>query len=305
MMDSKEIFRRLAFCLPENQISAGVSMKEHTTFCTGGIADLMLLPASAKQVAESLKVLKNLQVPYIIIGKGSNLIVRDGGIRGVVIKLSDNFSKTTVDKNRIRVQSGATLAAVVRAAHENGLCGMEYASGIPGTVGGAVVMNAGAYGGEIKDQLAAAKVLDKDLNELTLTTEELHFGYRKSIIAEQQYIVLEAEFLLETGNIEEAKEKMRDMNRQRREKQPLEYPSAGSTFKRPPGYYAGALIDAAGLRGLQTGGAQVSQKHAGFIINTGNATSADILKLIETVRQKVLDKCGVLLETEVKITGED
>lgn len=304
-MDIKEIIRHLLFCLPENQISANVPMKEHTTFRTGGNADLMLFPSSAEQIAASLKVLKDLQVPYFIIGKGSNLVVRDGGFHGAVIKLSDNFSKITVENNHICAQAGATLAAVVRAAHENNLCGMEYAAGIPGTVGGAVVMNAGAYGGEIKDQIESVKVLDNDFNELNLTSAGLCFGYRKSIISKKQYIVLQADFLLEFGNIEEARIKLRELNRRRREKQPLDYPSAGSTFKRPPGHFAGALIEQAGLRGFQIGGALVSEKHAGFIINAGNATSADILKLIETVRQRVLETSGVLLETEIKIIGED
>lgn len=305
MMDINKIIRHLAFCLPENQISVNVPMKEHTTFRTGGSADLMLTPSSAQQIAASLKVLKDLQVSYFIIGKGSNLIVRDGGFRGAVIKLTDNFSGIAVENNQLQAQAGTTLTAVVRAAHENGLCGMEYASGIPGTVGGAVVMNAGAYGGEIKDQIKAVKVLDRDFNELNLFAESLGFGYRKSVIAQKQYIVLEAVFNLEFGNTDEAKARLRELNRRRREKQPLDYPSAGSTFKRPPGHFAGGLIEAAGLKGLTIGGAQVSEKHAGFIINAGNATSSDILNLIETVRQRVLEKSGILLETEVKIIGED
>ena len=304
-MDIKGAREKLRGILHENQIQNDAPMREHTSFHTGGSADLLLLPYNNVQAAETLRALKELDIPSIVVGKGSNLIVRDGGFRGAIVKLADNFSGIRVSGDCIHAQAGVTLAALVRTAHAFGLCGMEYASGIPGTVGGAVAMNAGAYGGEIKDEAQTVTVLDSSYNEITLAARDMGFGYRKSIVPIKGLTVLEAGFLLERGDIESAKQTMRDLNQKRKEKQPLEYPSAGSTFKRPPGHFAGALIEQAGLRGFSIGGAQVSEKHCGFVINTGGATSSDILKLIEAVKQRVLEKSGVALEPEVKIIGED
>ena len=304
-MDIKGAQEKLRGILQENQILMDAPMKEHTTFRTGGPADLLLLPYNNVQVAEALRALKEWDIPWLIIGKGSNLIVRDGGFRGAILKLADNFSGIHVSGDCIHAQAGATLAALVRTAHAFGLCGMEYASGIPGTVGGAVALNAGAYGGEIKDEAQTVTVLDSDFNEITLAARDMGFGYRKSIVPQKGLTVLEACFKLTQGDIETAKQTMRDLNQKRKEKQPLEYPSAGSTFKRPPGQFAGALIEQAGLRGFSIGGAQVSEKHCGFVINTGGATSSDILILIEEVKRRVWEKSGVALEPEVKIIGED
>ncbi len=296
---------KLKSILDENQILTDVPMKEHTTFKTGGNADILILPSTKSDIINALKVLLDGRIPYTIVGKGSNLIVRDGGIRGAVIKLAENFSYIEAQEEYIDAFSGATLSLLVRTAHDNGLCGMEYAGGIPGTIGGAVTMNAGAFGGEIKDNIVSVTVLDKDLNEITLYADEIYFGYRKSIIPDKRYIVLEAKFKLKIGDVSEAKIVLRELISKRREKQPLEYPSAGSVFKRPFGYYAGELIERAGFKGYLTGGAQVSEKHAGFIINTGGATSKDIITLIKAIQKKVLEQYGVTLETEVKIIGED
>jgi UDP-N-acetylmuramate dehydrogenase len=304
-MDMKEAQKALSGVLQENQIITDAPMSEHTTFRTGGCADLLLLPSSGEQLAQTLHLLREHGIHALVIGRGSNLIVRDGGIRGAVVKLGENFSSIRVDGELLYAEAGATLAALVREAHAHALCGMEYAGGIPGTVGGAVCMNAGAYDGEMKDHLQSVTVLDKQLTLVTLTAKELGLGYRTSIIAPQGYTVLTACFRLTQGDLDTAKEHLKCLNQRRRDKQPLEYPSAGSTFKRPPGHFAGALIEQAGLRGFAVGGAQVSEKHCGFVINTGTATSSDILSLIAEVQKRVLEHSGVALETEVKIIGEE
>lgn len=304
-MDILGAREKLRGILHEKQILTDAPMKEYTTFRTGGPAGLLLLPYTKTEAVKALRALKEWDIPWFIIGKGSNLIVRDGGFRGAIVRLADNFSGIRISGDCLHAQAGATLAALVRTAHAFGLCGMEYASGIPGTVGGAVAMNAGAYGGEIKDEVQTVTLLDANFEEITLAAKDMGFGYRKSIVPQQGYTVLEASFLLERGDIETAKQTMHDLNRKRKEKQPLEYPSAGSTFKRPPGHFAGALIEQAGLRGFSVGGAQVAEKHCGFIVNTGGATSSDILALIEEVKRRVLEQSGVVLEPEVKIIGED
>jgi len=304
-MEIKNTIDTLNGFLKAGQILFDVPMSEHTTFKTGGIADIMVLPGTGEEVAASLKVLTQHAIPFLVIGKGSNLIVRDGGFRGAVVKLSDSFARISVSHDTITAESGASLAELVHTAHAHGLAGMEYAGGIPGSVGGAVVMNAGAYGGEMKDHVDTVNILDKDFNILQMRAQELHFSYRSSALQKNGAIVLSSSFRLEKGDVQKAKERLNDLNRQRREKQPLQYPSAGSVFKRPAGHFAGTLIEQAGLKGFTIGGAQVSEKHTGFIINIGGASSSDILKLISHVQKRVFEHSGVALETEVKIAGED
>jgi UDP-N-acetylmuramate dehydrogenase len=279
-------------------------MKNHISFKVGGPADILVIPKEPQQVVDTVKICKKHNVPFLIIGNGSNLIVRDGGVRGVVIKLT-SLNTIKVDGEKVIVEAGATLASTAMEALRNNLKGMEFASGIPGTVGGAVTMNAGAYGGEIKDIIESAVVMDMEGNIYHLSKEELELSYRSSIIQKKNYVVLEAVFKLQKGNYDEIKALMDDLNRRRVEKQPLNYPSAGSTFKRPTGYFAGKLIEDSGLKGFSIGGAKVSEKHAGFIINYNNATAKDVIEVIKNVQRIVKEKFGVELETEVKIIGEE
>ncbi len=278
-------------------------MKRHTTFRVGGPADVLVRPA-AEQLPGVLALCREYEVPYLIIGNGSNLLVGDKGIRGLVIEMTGDRELLTVTGNVLTVGAGVLLARAARKAAEEGLCGMEFAAGIPGSIGGAVVMNAGAYGGEMKDIIESVKVLTKDGDEKQLTNEELALGYRTSCIIPKQYIVTEAVLKLERGDRTQIEARMEELKQKRVEKQPLEYPSAGSTFKRPEGYFAGKLIMDAGLRGYQVGGAQVSEKHCGFVINRGDATAADICRLMEDVRENVQKQFGVTLEPEVKLVGE-
>ena len=279
-------------------------MKKHTTFKVGGPADYLVTPHSEEQLSELISYFKENGIPYFIMGNGSNLIVKDRGIRGVVIKLGSNFSECRIEGNLLYAASGTLMSKLGKVALENGLTDFEWGAGIPGTIGGAVVMNAGAYGGEIKDIIVNARVLTEDGDIIELSKDELNLGYRTSCIIPNNYIVLSACLKLEEGNAENIKNKMNELATARREKQPLEYPSAGSTFKRPEGYFAGKLIMDTGLRGYKVGGAQVSEKHCGFVINAGNATASDILDLISDIRDRVEDKFGVRLETEVKVVGE-
>lgn len=278
-------------------------MSKHTTFRIGGNADIFVTPKSAEQIIKIIEIAENNHIPYYIIGNGSNLLVKDKGIRGIVIQLYKKYSNISVNDCQITVQSGAVLAAVAKKAMENSLTGFEFAGGIPGTVGGAVCMNAGAYGGEIKDVLISCTVL-KDSKIVTLTNEEAGFAYRNSKIMAEKMIVLEAVFKLEKGNKDEISAKMKELNFQRNSKQPVELPSAGSTFKRPEGYFAAKLIDDSGLRGFSVGNAQVSPKHCGFVVNNGGATASEVLELINKVTEVVYDKFGVKLEPEVRIIGQ-
>ncbi len=278
-------------------------MKRHTTFRVGGPADVLVRPA-AEQLTGVLALCREYEVPYLIIGNGSNLLVGDKGIRGLVIEMTGDRELLTVTGNVLTVGAGVLLARAARKAAEEGLCGMEFAAGIPGSIGGAVVMNAGAYGGEMKDIIESVKVLTKDGDEKQLTNEELALGYRTSCIIPKQYIVTEAVLKLERGDRTQIEARMEELKQKRVEKQPLEYPSAGSTFKRPEGYFAGKLIMDAGLRGYQVGGAQVSEKHCGFVINRGDATAADICRLMDDVCENVQKQFGVTLEPEVKLVGE-
>lgn len=279
-------------------------MKRHTTFRIGGPAEVFVMPGNLEEVQRILEICRTKDLPYFILGNGSNLLVSDKGYQGVVVQLYRNFGQIRVEDSRIHAQAGALLSGIAAAAREASLTGFEFAGGIPGTLGGAVVMNAGAYGGEMKDVLKEVTVLTPEGGVLTLQADELHMGYRTSVIKEAGYIVLEAVISLEKGDQEEIRSRMQELAGMRTSKQPLSYPSAGSTFKRPEGYFAGKLIMDSGLRGYQVGGAQVSEKHCGFVINTGNATAKDVTTLMSDVQRIVLEKFGVKLEPEVKFLGE-
>lgn len=278
-------------------------MKGHTTFRVGGPADVLARP-KCSELPAVLSLCRSWNIPCLVIGNGSNLLVGDGGIRGLVIEMTGGREAVTVEGELLTVGAGVLLSVAARVAAEHSLSGMEFAAGIPGTVGGAIVMNAGAYGGEMKDIVCSVKVLDEEGEEQELSVEELELGYRKSCILSRRLIVTEAVFRLNAGKQEDILAQMKVLRERRMEKQPLEYPSAGSTFKRPEGYFAGKLIMDAGLRGYQVGGAQVSEKHCGFVINKGDATAADIRQLMREVSRKVEQKFGVTLEPEVKMVGE-
>lgn len=278
-------------------------MKKHTTFRVGGPADVLVQPDETA-LAAILALCRRYHVSYSFIGNGSNLLVGDKGIRGVVIEMTDPMGNIEVDGTKITAQAGAMLSKIANTAASNGLGGMEFAAGIPGSVGGAVVMNAGAYGGEMKDIIERVYVLDENGAQLELDRDALDLGYRHSCIPEKKYIVTKVVLELVPRNEAEIRSEMKELNEKRAEKQPLQYPSAGSTFKRPEGYFAGKLIMDAGLRGYQVGGAQVSEKHCGFVINKGDATAADICQLMRDVSDKVQAQFGVVLEPEVKMIGE-
>lgn len=278
-------------------------MKKHTTFRVGGPADVLVQPDETA-LAAILALCIQYHVSYSFIGNGSNLLVGDKGIRGVVIEMTDPMGNIEVDGTKITAQAGAMLSKIANTAASNGLGGMEFAAGIPGSVGGAVVMNAGAYGREMKDIIEKVYVLDENGAQLELDRDALDLGYRHSCIPEKKYIVTKVVLELVPRNEAEIRSEMKELNEKRAEKQPLQYPSAGSTFKRPEGYFAGKLIMDAGLRGYQVGGAQVSEKHCGFVINKGDATAADICQLMRDVSDKVQAQFGVVLEPEVKMIGE-
>jgi len=286
------------------QIKIDEPMKNHTSFRIGGTADYFVTPYNSEQVKNVIDICRSYKMPYYIVGNGSNILVKDKGFRGVIIHLGKLMSEYSVKENRITAQAGILLSKLAAAALKNELSGLEFAAGIPGTLGGAVCMNAGAYSGEMKQILVNAQVIDSEGNFQVLEVAKLDLGYRRSIISEKNLIVTEAEILLNKGEYEKIKSYMQELSRQRKEKQPLEFASAGSTFKRPEGNFAGKLIMEAGLRGYAIGGAEVSKKHCGFLINTGGATAAQMLELIEYVQKKVNEEFGVLLEPEVKIIGE-
>ena len=278
-------------------------MKKHTTFRVGGPADVLVQPDETA-LAAILALCRQYHVSYSFIGNGSNLLVGDKGIRGVVIEMTDPMGNIEVDGTKITAQAGAMLSKIANTAASNGLGGMEFAAGIPGSMGGAVTMNAGAYGGEMKDVIQQVTVLTPECEQKVLSREELDLSYRHSCIPKNHFLVLEAELSLTPAPEQEIRAKMAELREKRVEKQPLEYPSAGSTFKRPEGYFAGKLIMDAGLRGYAVGDAQVSEKHCGFVINRGNATAAEILQLMKDVQERVKKQSGVTLEPEVKMIGE-
>lgn len=300
----KTIYNDLSSIINADSIKINEPLSNFTFTKTGGKGDFVITPKTFKEVQNVYKYSLKQNIPITILGNGSNLIVKDGGIRGLVLILTE-MNNIHLSDNKIKAQSGAAIIEVSRFALKNSLTGLEFACGIPGSIGGALHMNAGAYGGVVSDVLQEALVLDKNGNFLTLSKDEMDLDYRKSSIALNGYLVLEATFGLTPGNINEIKTKMDELTFQRKTKQPLEYPSCGSVFKRPPGYFAGKLIQDSGLQGKQTGGAQVSTKHAGFIVNVGSATASDYLELIAHIQNTVKTKFGVDLEPEVIIVGED
>ncbi|MEE1199663.1 MAG: UDP-N-acetylmuramate dehydrogenase [Christensenellales bacterium] len=298
-----KLYQALKGIVQPEQLLPDEPMSRHTTFRVGGPADMVYFPENSEQLLTALKEAEKAGVPALVMGNGSNMLVRDGGVRGLVIILRERFGQIAVDGEMLEAQAGASMARVAAAAQAAGLTGLEFASGIPGTLGGGCAMNAGAYGGQLSDVLVEADVLlDGEVRRLSV--EEMEMGYRTSMPLQRGGIVLSARFRLTRGDPTEIRDRMNELNSRRREKQPLNYPSAGSTFKRPEGHFAGALIEQAGLKGMTVGGAQVSEKHAGFIINTGDATAADIETLIQKVQAAVLEKFGILLETEVRLIGE-
>ena len=301
MQNKNEWIRKLG---EQVEILVAEPMKNHTTFRIGGPADALALPKTPEEVAEVVRFCHEHAQPYYVLGNGSNLLVSDEGYRGLVLQLYRNFNDIQVNGETITVQSGAMLAAVARTAYQTGLTGLEFASGIPGTIGGAVVMNAGAYGGEMKNVLKEVTVLTKEGEVLVIPAKALELGYRTSVIPKNGWIVLGAVLQLKKGDQEQILARMEELKEQRITKQPLDLPSAGSTFKRPEGYFAGKLIMDAGLRGFTVGGAQVSEKHCGFVVNRGNATAADVWELICEVKRRVKEMTGVELEPEVKLLGD-
>lgn len=297
-MDS--IYRDMCSILGEENVFLDEDMKKHTTFKAGGKAKYFVTPDSIEKVSELISYLEG-KVKYYIIGNGSNLLVKDDGFDGIIVKIGQKLAKYEINGNKIICEAGAFVAKIANEALENGLTGLEFAAGIPGMIGGAVAMNAGAYGGEFKDIITKVVLLDKNGKIFELSNEEMDFAYRKSIVQQNEYIVLASEMELQKGNRIEISEKMEEFLKARRDKQPLEYPSAGSTFKRPEGYFAGKLIMDAGLKGFSVGDACVSEKHCGFVINKGNATATDIICLMNEVAKIVKEKYNVILEPEVKI----
>ena len=298
------MLEKLQKILGEEKVLVNEPMASHTTFRIGGPADYFAVPETVEELEKVLNICKEEQTPYFILGNGSNLVVGDQGFRGGVIQLYKNFDGIKIEGTKVTARAGAMRVRVAKEAGKAGLTGLEFASGIPGTIGGAMVMNAGAYGGEMKDVVTAVTVLTKDGEVKTLTGEEMNFRYRGSVVEDEGMIVLEAVMELKEGDLEEIQARMAELTVQRKTKQPIEYPSAGSTFKRPEGYFAGKLIQDAGLHGFQVGGAQVSEKHCGFVINAGGATAADVRNLMQQVSDKVKEQFGVTLEPEVKRIGE-
>ena len=303
-MENNSIENMFCMTLGSDNVRLHEPMKKHTTFRIGGPADYYLCPHSTEELQKILQICRENKLEFFILGNGSNLLVSDKGYRGVVIQLWKNFSDIETEDNTITVKAGALLSKVAAEALEESLTGMEFASGIPGTMGGAVMMNAGAYGGEMKDIIREVTVLTREGELLTLSKEEMNFGYRTSLVKEKGYVVISAELQLRKGDREEIRKVMDELKERRVTKQPLDMPSAGSTFKRPEGYFAGKLIMDAGLRGFSVGGAQISEKHCGFVVNKGDATAADVLGLIGEVQKRVQEKFGVALEPEVKFLGE-
>ena len=301
---SQNLINELYRIVGQQNVKIEEPMAKHTTFRIGGPAQYMVMPQTVEDLGQVLVLCKAEQVPFFIVGHGSNLLVSDKGMTGVVIVLDQNFSQLSIQGTTVKAMAGAMLGRIGLAARDAGLTGFEFAAGIPGTLGGAIMMNAGAYGGEMKDIVQSVQLMDSDGNLSERTCEEMEFSYRHSAIEGTDYVVIGATLTLQPGDVSAITQRMEELASARREKQPLEYPSAGSTFKRPKGYFAGKLIMDAGLAGYQVGGAQVSEKHCGFVINKGGATATDVMRLIEDVRQKVKDTFQVELEPEVRLTGD-
>lgn len=299
-----DFFQTLGQVLRAEQIRVREPMSRHTTFRAGGPADYYVEPETRQELAAVLDLCRQWGMPYYILGNGSNLLVGDKGYRGVMVALGKPWAEVEAEGCKIRAGAGALLSAAARLALKENLTGMEFASGIPGTVGGAVVMNAGAYGSELSDVLGQVMALTPEGQVQRFSSAELELGYRTSCVCSRRYVVLEAEFILSVGEGAAIRQRMEELAARRRARQPLEYPSAGSTFKRPPGYFAGKLIQEAGLSGFSVGDAQVSEKHCGFVINRGEAAASDILMVCREVQSRVLEYSGVELELEVKLVGE-
>ena len=304
-MKMETVIAGLAGLVPEENILVNEPMKKHTTFRIGGEAACYVKIQNADQLATVQKFLQQESVPMQVLGNGSNLLFSDEGFAGVILEICDKMNGIRVEGSQLIVQAGALMSKVARVAYENSLTGFEFAAGIPGTIGGGTVMNAGAYGGELKQVISSVKMLDETGKIVELSNKEMEFGYRTSIVKKKPYIVVEVTLQLRPGKQEEILEAMEDLAFRRRDKQPLEYPSAGSTFKRPEGYFAGELIMKSGLRGYRVGGAQVSEKHCGFVINTGDATAEDVLQLMEHVKNTVKATFGVELEPEVIVIKKE
>ncbi|NLW43619.1 MAG: UDP-N-acetylmuramate dehydrogenase [Syntrophomonadaceae bacterium] len=296
---------RLENLIPAERIKYNEPMRDHTTFRIGGPADIMVMPESIPEIIGVLEWARKQGLTYLVIGEGSNLLVKDGGIRGVVIKLGAGFSRVEFRGTVVEAQAGIKISQLAAMAADRGLSGLEFAEGIPGSLGGAVYMNAGAYGGEISQVTKEVTVLSEAGEITVLDKSALEFGYRTSSIQKKGYIVLQAKLVLHPDEPHLIKERMQELSRQRREKQPLEYPSAGSAFKRPPGRFVGPMIEELGLKGCRVGDAEVSTKHAGFIINRGRAAARDVLALVSLIKRRVKEKYGIELETEFLIVGED
>lgn len=297
-------YKELASFLTEEEILLDEPMKNHTWFKIGGTADILLRPESVEKLIKVIHYVNKNNIPTFLIGNGSNLLVRDGGIRGIVIK-TEQIKTIKIEGNTVYAECGAELSDISTAAYHASLTGFEFACGIPGTLGGAVFMNAGAYDGEMSFVLDEVRVVTMDMKVITLKRDDLELGYRTSAVKTNNYVVLDAKIILEKGSKEDIKGKIDDLTHRREDRQPLEFPSAGSTFKRPTGYFAGKLIQDAGLKGYQIGGAQVSEKHSGFVINKENAKADDVLGLIQYIQNTVMEKFNVELSTEVLIVGED
>jgi UDP-N-acetylmuramate dehydrogenase len=297
--------RQLCAELPQSEVRFDEPMSRHTSFRIGGPADALVLPVSAEELRRTIVLARQESIPLTITGNGTNLLVRDGGIRGIVVKLADSFDRIVVEGIGLTTQAGALLGAVSRRAADHDLSGLEFAVGIPGTIGGAIIMNAGAYGGEMKEVVTRCTVLEEDGTLRVMLPEDLKFGYRKSALQGTHTLVVEVTMELRPGDPAEIRARMAEFTHQRESKQPLSFPSAGSVFKRPPGHYVGPMVEELGLKGYRIGDAQVSEKHAGFIVNCGSATAHDVLLLIRHVQDSVHARYGVSLETEVRVIGEE
>lgn len=298
------VIETLKQIVDDSQICKNEPMKNHTTFRIGGCADVMIFPKSEKEIIQIIELAKIAEIEYTVIGNGSNMLVTDKGIRGIVIKIADNLSEAEIQDNIVYAQSGIRLTALSRKILEAELSGFEFASGIPGTVGGGVFMNAGAYDSEMKNIVTKVRVIDRDGEIKEIAREDMEFGYRNSIFMKKDYIILAVWFELKPEKRETIKLKIDDFTEKRTTKQPISEFSAGSTFKRPQGHYAGKLIEESGLRGYSTGDAKVSEKHCGFVINKGNSTCKEMIDFIEEVKTKVYENTGIKLEEEIKIIGE-
>lgn len=298
------LFKDLKEILSESQILKNEPMFKHTTFKIGGNADFLVLPQNIQEIKKLIDFCINKKINYYVIGNGSNLLVSDSGFKGIIIKILKNFNDIKINQNKIKAKAGATLSSISRTAMQNSLSGFEFAAGIPGTIGGGVCMNAGAYGGELKDVISSVTVIDENQNIKVLNNIQCEFEYRNSKILKNKMTVLEVEIDLNFDDKFKIMEKMKNFNKTRNEKQPIEYPSAGSTFKRPKNNFAGKLIMEAGLAGKTIGGACISEKHCGFIINKGGATCSDVLKLADIACKEVFEKFGINLEKEIRLIGE-